>query len=100
MQSPHIRANKELGFLLVSALSGYLGHALRNYAFQKEMLSLKMAPFVEVQTYTALGKLLIALGMLCWLVAIVSLLPLLCRTVRWKTVPWQRRQSRLKAETT
>lgn len=68
--------------LFVASLFFCLGWALYLYAHSNEVLSLKMPPFLVVEQLTALGSVVVALGVFCWLVALLAVLSSLPRILK------------------
>ena len=85
MNESIVRHKKILASLFLAFLLCCLGHLLRIYAHSNEAVALSMAPFVEAERLTAVGILVAALGLLCWIAA--PLLVLCCLTQRL----WARR---------
>ena len=65
--------------LFVASLFFGLGWALYLYAHSNEVLYLKMPPFLVVEQLTALGSVVVSLGVFCWVLALLAVLSSLLR---------------------
>ena len=73
------RQKKVLLRLFVASLLLCLGFLLHIYARTSEAATLNMAPFFETQQLTALGKLIAAFGIFCWIAALFVVVHCLTR---------------------
>lgn len=75
----HLHPTKMIKPLLLASLLFSLGWVFRLYAHSNEVLSLKMPPFLVVEQLTAVGSVVASVGLFCWLLALVVVLPSLLR---------------------
>jgi hypothetical protein len=68
--------------LLLASVFFCLGWGLYLYAYRNEVLSLKMAPFLVVEQLTALGSVVVSLGVFFWLLALLAMLSSLLRMLK------------------
>jgi hypothetical protein len=79
MGSGHPKLMRAIKPLFFASLFFCLGWELYLYARDNEVLSLKMPPFLVVEQLTALGSVVVSLGVFCWLLALLAVLSSLLR---------------------
>jgi len=75
----HLNLTRAIKPLFLASLFFGLGWALYLYAHDNEVLSLKMPPFLVVEQLTALGSVVVSLGVFCWVLACLAVLSSLLR---------------------